>query len=547
MKHSKIQGKQGGLPFTAPEPEDNERPTRYAERLGEIYCLKSTAEQRKKSGQYFTPIEIADFMAGHIKAKRGSVKVVDAGAGAGILGCAVCERLANQGKKPSHIKLVTYESDEKLFKLLDKTIEYLKQYIENKNISFEALIEKEDFVLRYAHHIGKEPTFFQKADSNDKFDICISNPPYFKLPKKDPRSVAASKVVHGQPNIYSLFMAVAASILKNNGELVFITPRSFTSGYYFKLFREKLFEMVEPEFVHLFHSRKDAFKKDKVLQENIIFKARRKADWQSHIEGQDIVISSSDGIKDIEESSEKTIPLVRVLDLKSKNKILKIPAEGWGEISDKFDSWNNSLNECELKISTGPVVAFRAKKFIPEKRSSGKTYVPLLWLNNVKVMEISWPLHKIRKPQYIEKSPESFPLLIPNGNYVLLRRFSAKEETRRLVAAPFIREYYPYDMIGFENHINYIYRPKGILTQQEAWGLSVLYNCSYYDKYFRGFNGNTQVGATEISYLPLPPKDIINEIGKKAMSSANIIEDLEQLAELAFCDIKHSKRIYINV
>ena len=401
--------------------------------------------------------------------------------------------------------------------------------------------------VKYAHHINNEPTFLQKTESDDKYDICISNPPYFKLPKKDPRSVAASEVVRGQPNIYFLFMAVAASVLKNNGEMVFITPRSFTSGSYFRLFREKLFGLVKPEFIHLFHSRKDAFKKDKVLQENIIFKAKRETDWQSHIKEDDIVISSSNGAADINYSLKRRIPLAKVIDLKSKNKILKIPEGDWDKISEKLNLWNDSLNGYELRISTGPVVAFRAKRFIPEKQSKGKNYIPLLWLHNIKVMEIAWPLNKTRKPQYIEQSLESCTLLIPNGNYVLLRRFSAKEETRRLVAAPYIGECYPYDMVGLENHINYIYRPKGILTREETWGLAVLYNCSYYDIYFRGFNGSTQVGAAEINYIPLPPKDIIIEIGKKAMSSMNIIDEIERLAILAFSETQHSKRICINV
>ena len=54
------------------------------------------------------------------------------------------------------------------------------------------------------------------------------------------------RVIHGQPNIYALFMAIAAHLLAKNGELIFITPRSYTAGPYFRLFREHFFSYVEP-------------------------------------------------------------------------------------------------------------------------------------------------------------------------------------------------------------------------------------------------------------------------------------------------------------
>jgi len=162
------------------------------------------------------------------------------------------------------------------------------------------------------------------------------------------------------------------------------------------------------------------------------------------------------------------------------------------------------------------------------------------------IMENIWPLYKPGKAQYIEESSESLPLLLPNGNYVLLRRFSAKEETRRLIAAPFIGRYYPYEMIGLENHINYIYRPGGMLKQEEAWGLAVLYNSSFYDRYFRGLNGSTQVGATEVSSIPFPPLEIIIEIGKRAMSNARIKNEIDLLANLAFNGTHTAKRILAN-
>jgi len=547
MQISEFKIHQRGLCFEVPEPQNQQRPTKYASYLGELYCVRCSPEKRKKNGQYFTPPEIADLMAAQINQRNDVIRILDAGAGTGVLGCALCEHLVNQKKKPSKIELVAYETDEELIELFEGAIKYLKRYIEEKGISFGFQIKKEDFVLKYAHNLQRTPSFFGQPDSDIKYDICISNPPYFKLSGTDSRAIAASEVVYGQPNIYFLFMAIAASILKIGGELVFITPRSFASGNYFRLFREKFFKLVRPEFIHLFNSRKEAFKKDCVLQENIILKSRRENDWQLDAESKSIVISSSSGIKDIELSRKKEIPLTDIIDLNTDNKVLKIPGEDWEEISAKFNLLKGSLEEYGLKISTGPVVAFRAKKFIFERQSENGKHIPLLWLRNVKAMKIAWPLYKRGKPQYIEESPESLPLLIPSGNYVLLRRFSAKEEARRLIAAPFIGKVYPYEMVGLENHINYIYRPGGTLKEEEAWGLAVLYNSSFYDSYFRGLNGSTQVGATEVNSIPFPPLETIIEIGKKAMSSAKVKNEIDLLANLAFNEIHHTKRIFVDV
>jgi adenine-specific DNA-methyltransferase len=94
---------------------------------------------------------------------------------------------------------------------------------------------------------------------------------------------------------------------------------------------------------------------------------------------------------------------------------------------------------------------------------------------------------------------------VPNKNYVLLRRFSTKEDVRRIVAAPILQDQFKSDVIGIENHLNYIYHRVGTLSEDEAFGLAAILNCSLIDTYFRTFNGNTQVSATELRQMPLPP------------------------------------------
>ncbi len=122
--------------------------------------------------------------------------------------------------------------------------------------------------------------------------------------------------------------------------------------------------------------------------------------------------------------------------------------------------------------------------------------------------------------------------MLPAKNYVLVKRFTSKEQKRRLHAAVLMKYDFPYDCIGLENHVNYIYRPRGVISPYEAYGLAAILNTELLDNYFRAINGNTQVNATEIRDLPLPSIEII--IGKVAF----------QYAQNKKCGFELEKEIY---
>ena len=107
-----------------------------------------------------------------------------------------------------------------------------------------------------------------------------------------------------------------------------------------------------------------------------------------------------------------------------------------------------------------------------------------------------------------------------------MRRFSPKEEKKRINTAPFYQSNFKFAYIGLENHVNYIHRPNGKLSLEEITGLSAILNSQYLDIYFRTLNGNTEVSATEIRNLPLPDYDFIINVGKiiieKGIQSINL-------------------------
>ena len=516
-----------------PTPYDCERPTAYADRLGQWYATLVSAEHKKRWGQYLTPVPVADFMASLCQPEGEILRILDPGAGAGVLTCALCEHLASQRRKPCQLMITAYEVDKDLCQVLEKGLSYLQLRLGPQGISVEFTISMTDFIIQHADGLDDSLSLFPAPSDERFYDVVICNPPYFKLPKSDARALAAAAVVHGQPNIYALFMAVSVHLLSPAGEFVFITPRSFTSGPYFRLFREKFFAKMRPETIHVFTSRREAFRRDQILQENIILKARRMHNWGG--KATHILVSSSTGTNDFSAATPRRVSLSSVLDLGTTDKVLRIPATEEEEaLAGLIDTWPGSLRAYGLEISTGPVVPFRAVSLLSDTGDVPYTHAPLLWMHNVRPMDVVWPVLANRKEQYIRLKDEAKPLLVPNRNYVLVRRFSAKEERRRLTAAPFLAESLGSHFVGLENHLNYVHRPHGTLTDDEAWGLAILYNSPQLDTYYRVLNGNTQVSATELRALPLPPLEVITDIGRRAKALSSPLEHIGSLVAPTF-------------
>jgi adenine-specific DNA-methyltransferase len=481
--------------------------------VGQWYSSFRANGYKKLYGQYFTPVQVAEFMASLCSVQKDVVRILDPGAGAGVLTCAVCEYLATQKTRPYQVIIEAYECDPELFLALKRVLLYLQEFLA-LHTSVTCVLSTEDFVLKYGLVLEETPPLLLTPGEFSEFDLVISNPPYFKIPKSDPRAAAAAAVVYGQPNIYALFLAISASLLADGGELIAIVPRSFTAGLYFRRFREFFFSKVKLERIHLFTSRRDSFKRDQVLQENVILKTCRPIDRKSSFGKAKVTISSSQGLDDLHSSQSKIIPMDMVLDVVGPDKTLRIPTSTYEErVIRLFHGWQGSLQRYGLEISTGPVVPFRALSFLAESSDVSKTDAPLIWMQSVRVMEILWPADRLRKSQYIRMTPDSMSLLVPDKTYVLLRRVSAKEDKRRLTAAPLIKGMLQTPFIGLENHLNYIHRPGGEMTEDEAWGLAAFYNSSFFDTYFRTLNGNTQVSATELRLIALPEMEMVVEVG----------------------------------
>jgi len=468
----------------------------------------------KENGQFLTPVPVALYMSKQLGRILNGAYLLDPAIGSGVLACAVIERLISEAV-PVEIFIEGYEIDHELCIEANRILSLAAQKASQHGIKINWKLYEEDFILTALSYL--QPSLFQfQKDRRSSFNYIISNPPYFKLNSNDTKVKAASASrIKGHTNIYTLFMAISAKMLAKQGRACFIVPRSFCSGSYFSEFRQDFLSEVTPLSVHLFQSRGDIFEADDVLQENIIItyekplQAKSRKYWANRVE-----ISTSQNDRELETKRvSRQVSTRHFLNPHNKLYQFRLPTGILDEqILDLIDQWEGSLERYGMQVSTGPVVSFRARHLVKAGTLLENGSVPLLWMQNVKPYLVEWPLYNIDKPQLILTGQQS--LLVSNANYVLLRRFSAKEDRRRIISGPWIADRLSCCLIGLENHLNFIYRKHGNLHSTEAFGLAALINSAFIDRYFRIVNGNTQINATELRALPLPPLEIIRHIGE---------------------------------
>jgi adenine-specific DNA-methyltransferase len=476
------------------------------------YSKEVSKISRKKIGQFFTPPSVAKYMASLMDYKKSSIRILEPGAGTLMLTGALCDEIIlNKFIKTIHVDL--FETDEKIIPLLRRNMEMIKKTMEDNEKHLTYTIIQENFILYHEFfwkdidEIGIEP-----------YDLAICNPPYKKIGKNDEEAIVMSSIVYGQPNIYFLFMALSAKLLKDDGQLIFITPRSFTSGAYFKKFREYFLNTVRLTNLHLFHSREDVFDSDSVLQEAIILKAVK-----STKNTKSILISASENMH-MDKNVVHKVPYDTVLSMQSENLFIMIPtSEEEIKLLNSIKRWKYNLLDLGFQLKTGPVVDFRAKEYLKEEIE--RYAVPLIWANNFSDYKIKHPDYNSKNPQYIMNLPTSQSLLLKSKDFIIVKRFTSKEEKRRIQCALYLEEQFTEQWVGIENHLNYVTKLNGEITKEELYGLFALLNSTMVDTYYRILNGSTQVNATEANAIPLPNLKTVVEIGKGLINMDSLSTD----------------------
>ena len=465
---------------------------------------EQSASHQARMGQYFTPAPVAHLMASLFAMTAPDIHLLDAGAGVGSLFAACVGILCEREHRPHSIHVTAYELDEDLIPYLKKTMTLCRQFCERAGITFDGVILPGDF-LKCADDALRNDLFSTAIPP--RFNVAILNPPYKKINIESDARRYLRGVGIETSNLYTGFLATAIQLLLPDGEMVAITPRSFCNGLYFKPFRKFLLANMTLRGFYLFDTRDQAFRDDEVLQETIIFRAVKSPALQSDI----IVMTASDAEDRL--PLTRTVPFTQVVHPDDKEQFIRIIADGMASlIADRMNAFTSTLADLGLTASTGRVVDFRATPFLramPEVDT-----VPLIYPTHFDNGAIRWPRIGSKKPNAIIRSAESEDLLVPNGCYVLVKRFSSKEERRRIVAAVFDETAFDFEVIGFENHLNYFHCNGQGINPVLARGLAAYLNSTLVDAYFRQFSGHTQVNATDLRSMRFPTAAQLIEIGQ---------------------------------
>lgn len=465
--------------------------------------LNLDPKQRAKLGQFFTPAKTARLMAALFAANTPAIRLLDAGAGIGLLTAAFIDQLCRRETRPELVSVVAFELDPVLIPLLEETFSACRAACENAGITFEAEIRQEDFIAAATASLSRglfgSPLL--------PFDCAVLNPPYRKINSGSRERLLLRSLGIETTNLYTGFLALVAGLLKPGGELVAITPRSFCNGPYFRSFRRAFLASVALQHLHVFDARDDAFRDDAVLQETVIFRAKK------NVSPGAVTITSSTGPDSGDERS-RVVDYAQVVRPDDPDAFIRlVPDDSGSEIADRMDGLPARLDDLGLSVSTGRVVDFRATENL--RMHLEPDAAPLIYPNHFGADGfVDWPGQKSRKPIAIVRNESSERLLVAPGTYVLVRRFSAKEERRRVVASVYDADRVSASPVGFENHLNYFHQNGAGLPMAVAKGLAAFLNSTQVDIYFRQFNGHTQVNATDLRSLRYPTLDELAILGE---------------------------------
>ena len=409
-------------------------------------CKQLQQSQRGDMGQYFTPAPVARLMASMLKCPDSTISILDAGAGAGSLFAAAVAELCDRTPCPQAIHVTAYEIEPSLLTYLHKSTELCKRICDRAGITFTSEIRRADF-LEEASEILNGNMFVSPLPA---FTTAILNPPYRKINAESETRHYLRQAGVETSNLYTGFLALATQLLAPHGEIVAITPRSFCNGTYFRTFREAFLRDMALRQLHLFDSRQDAFRDDAVLQETIILHAEKTKKTPQHV-----CVTSSIGAED-DMIRSRTLPYSEVVHPNDPERFIRLVQDSADQhVVNCMATFSKSLSDLGLMVSTGRVVDFRAKAYLREQPELGDA--PLVYPVNLQNGGIEWPKH-CRKPQALLVCKETESLLLPNENYVLVKRFTSKEQTRRVISAVFKGGCLSGNVVGFENHLNYFHQ-----------------------------------------------------------------------------------------
>jgi len=342
------------------------------------------------------------------------------------------------------------------------------------------------------------------------FEYVVANPPYAKRPSRlmtQEQLRRFSATTYGHPNLYGLFLQVGVELLADGGRLAYINPKSFVSGLYFRNLRQFLKRELDLQRFDSFEKRTGLF--DGVLQEVVILTAEKRSERVEQIELREFI-----NAPDKPPSRQTIVPRGSVLLGKEFDHAFFIEPNPLSHlVLAKMSVDSSPLCAFGVEAVTGTIVWNRLKPYVRNEQSEDA--LPLIWGNGIRMFRFAGLGNRAGEGSHMALVPKTKGI-ISYGEAVLVKRMTAKEEPRRLVACRVPGELAASERGYFaENHVN-IVRPKLAGAKVDLDAVLGLLNSRLFDFVFRALNGNTQVSATELELLPLADGPELGEIAEQA-------------------------------
>lgn len=177
--------------------------------IGEREYIKNTGiDHRKKYAQFFTPKEIADFMAEWVNGDGGDKDILEPAFGLGVFSYSLLKLNPN-------VKITAYEIDKHIL-----------------DIAQRGMAERNIGKVHLFHHD------YLTSSWSDKYDGIICNPPYLKFHDYDNNLLVplVNDRLHSNlskfTNLYTLFLMKSMSQLRQGGRCAYIIPSEFLNADY---------------------------------------------------------------------------------------------------------------------------------------------------------------------------------------------------------------------------------------------------------------------------------------------------------------------------
>lgn len=477
-----------------------------AYQIGLTYTGMLPAEHRGEFGIFYTPPALTARLIDQVTAANvdwAKCRVLDPACGGGAFLAPIAQRIMDE--------------------LGDCSPKLLMQSIGNRLRGYEidpfgawlSQVTLDAVMLPVSRLAGRKlPVMVTVCDSlrrsppKDRFDVVIGNPPYGRAKLDAETRERYKRSLYGHANLYGLFTDLALRHTKLGGVIAYVTPTSFLAGVYFKNLRALLGRSAPPLSIDFVTARKGVF--DDVLQETTLATYRRGADSAPVVVAE--IAPTAEGLE-VKQTGEISLPA----DPSLPWLLPRTPEQS--ALVERLTHMPHRLADWGYGVSTGPLVWNRFKSQLAHRPSSKR--LPLIWAEAITADgRFVFRADKKNHAPYFElKAGDNW--LVTTKPCVLLQRTTAKEQSRRLIAAALPAEFLEkHGGVVVENHINMI-RPITEAPQVSAEVLGAFINSAAADRAFRCVSGSVAVSAYELESLPLPAPEDLGELSRLVEAGAD--------------------------